>query len=207
MGQPQVRGGHGVGVHLREQLRVLGEDARHVLAPPVRDVRQIFSVRYIRRPDAVVAPGLGGRDVGAAALGAADLPEVELEPAVAEAVELAHGLPPSHAPEPRGGRGRVHGRGREDRRRVAHVRRQRPQEDEVRVDERDDGVVPEVRAREPVPGPQKGATFLNLKGSYLGRFPLVSADFWTGDHISKRSRSVDAFSGTIASGTLMLKRT
>ena len=47
----------------------------------------------------------------------------------------------------------------------------------------------------------------NFKGSYLGRFPLVSADFWTGDHLSERSRSVDAFPGTRARGTLTLKRT
>jgi hypothetical protein len=47
----------------------------------------------------------------------------------------------------------------------------------------------------------------NFKGSYLGRFPLVSADFWTSDHLSERSRSVDAFFGTRARGTLMLKRT
>jgi len=33
----------------------------------------------------------------------------------------------------------------------------------------------------------------NFKGSYLGRFPLVSADFWTSDHLSERSRSVDVF--------------
>ena len=26
----------------------------------------------------------------------------------------------------------------------------------------------------------------NFKGSYLGRFPLVSADFWTSDHLSER---------------------
>ena len=31
----------------------------------------------------------------------------------------------------------------------------------------------------------------NFKGSYLGRFPLVSADFWTSDHLSERPRSVD----------------
>ena len=31
------------------------------------------------------------------------------------------------------------------------------------------------------------------KGSSLGRFPLVSADFWTSDHLSERSRSVDVF--------------
>ena len=46
----------------------------------------------------------------------------------------------------------------------------------------------------------------NFKGSDLGRFPLVSADFWTSDHLSERSRSVDAFSGTRARGTLTLKR-
>ena len=46
----------------------------------------------------------------------------------------------------------------------------------------------------------------NFKASYLGRFPLVSADFWTSDHLSERSRSVDAFSGTRARGTLTLKR-
>ena len=46
----------------------------------------------------------------------------------------------------------------------------------------------------------------NFKGSYLGRFPLVSADFWTSDHLSERSRSVNAFPGTRARGTLTLKR-
>jgi hypothetical protein len=46
----------------------------------------------------------------------------------------------------------------------------------------------------------------NFKGSDLGHFPLVSADFWTSDHLSERSRSVDAFSGTRARGTLTLKR-
>ena len=52
----------------------------------------------------------------------------------------------------------------------------------------------------------KGCEIPNFKGSYLGRFPLVSADFWTSDHLSERSRSVDAFSGTRARGTLTLKR-
>jgi hypothetical protein len=47
----------------------------------------------------------------------------------------------------------------------------------------------------------------NFKGSDLGRFPLVSADLWTSDHLLERSRSVDAFSGTRARGTLTLKRT
>ena len=46
----------------------------------------------------------------------------------------------------------------------------------------------------------------NFKGSDLGRFPLVSADFWTSDHLSERSRSVDAVLGTRARGTLTLKR-
>ena len=46
----------------------------------------------------------------------------------------------------------------------------------------------------------------NFKGSYLGRFPLVSAGFLTSDHLSERPRSVDAYSGTRARGTLTLKR-
>ena len=47
----------------------------------------------------------------------------------------------------------------------------------------------------------------NFKGSDLGRFPLVPADFGTSDHLWERSRRVDAFAGTRARGTLMLKRT
>jgi hypothetical protein len=46
----------------------------------------------------------------------------------------------------------------------------------------------------------------NFKGSDLGHFPLVSADFWTSDHLSERSRSVDVFFVTRARGTLTLKR-
>ena len=46
----------------------------------------------------------------------------------------------------------------------------------------------------------------NFKGSALGHVPLVSADFWTSDHLSERSRSVDVFSVTRARGTLTLKR-
>ena len=46
----------------------------------------------------------------------------------------------------------------------------------------------------------------SFKGSDLGHFPLVSADFWTSDHLSERSRSVDAYFGTRARGTLTLKR-
>ena len=50
---------------------------------------------------------------------------------------------------------------------------------------------------------EKGAKFPT---SYLGRFPLVSADFGTSDHLSERSRSVDVFSVTRARGTLTLER-
>ena len=46
----------------------------------------------------------------------------------------------------------------------------------------------------------------NFKASYLGRFPLVLADFWASDHLLERSRSVDAFYWTRARGTLTLKR-
>ena len=52
----------------------------------------------------------------------------------------------------------------------------------------------------------KGCEIPNFKGSYLGRYPLVSADIWTSGHPSERSRSVDAFSGTRARETLTLKR-
>ena len=37
---------------------------------------------------------------------------------------------------------------------------------------------------------------LNFEGSYLGQFPLVSAQFWTRDHLSSRSRKVDGVSDT-----------
>ena len=36
----------------------------------------------------------------------------------------------------------------------------------------------------------KGCGIPNFKGSYLGRFPLASADSWTSDHRSERFRSV-----------------
>ena len=35
----------------------------------------------------------------------------------------------------------------------------------------------------------KGCENPNFKGSYLGHFPLVSADFWTSEHLSERSRT------------------
>ena len=45
-----------------------------------------------------------------------------------------------------------------------------------------------------------------LKRSYLGRFPLVLAQFWTSDHPSGRTQGVDAFPSGIASRTSTLKR-
>ena len=41
---------------------------------------------------------------------------------------------------------------------------------------------------ESLPGQHEGAKVANFKGSYLGRFPLVLADFSTSDHLSERSR-------------------
>ena len=46
----------------------------------------------------------------------------------------------------------------------------------------------------------------NFKGSYLGRFPLVSADLWTSDHRSARSRSAAAFLERARAKTLASKR-
>ena len=55
-------------------------------------------------------------------------------------------------------------------------------------------------------GAAKGCENPNFKGSYFGRFPLVSADFSTSDHLSERSRSVNVYFGTRARGTAKLKR-
>jgi hypothetical protein len=57
-----------------------------------------------------------------------------------------------------------------------------------------------------VVGAGKECEISNFGGSYLGRFPLVSANFWTSDHLSERSRRVDVFPGTRARGTPTLKR-
>ncbi|KAH8068985.1 hypothetical protein JL721_6182 [Aureococcus anophagefferens] len=54
------------------------------------------------------------------------------------------------------------------------------------------------------PGAARESDIPNVKGSDLGHVPLVSADFWTSDHLSERSRSVDVFSVTRARGTLAL---
>ena len=43
----------------------------------------------------------------------------------------------------------------------------------------------------------KGCESLNFEGSYLGQIPLVSAHFWTSDHLSSSSRTVNAFSDRI----------
>ena len=43
----------------------------------------------------------------------------------------------------------------------------------------------------------KGCEILNFEGSYLCQFPLVSAHFWTSDHLSSSSRTVNAFSDRI----------
>ena len=42
-------------------------------------------------------------------------------------------------------------------------------------------------------GAGKGCDIPKFKGSYLGRFPLVSADFWTSDRLSERSRTLYFF--------------
>ena len=55
-------------------------------------------------------------------------------------------------------------------------------------------------------GQQKRAKFPTSKAPISGRFPLVSANPWTSDHLLEQPRSVDAFSGTRARGTLTLKR-
>jgi len=72
--------------------------------------------------------------------------------------------------------------------------------------EEDASEAAQVDAGGSAPGQHKRADIPNFKGSYLGRFPLVSADFWTSDHLSERSRSVDAFFGTRVRETLTLKR-
>ena len=55
-------------------------------------------------------------------------------------------------------------------------------------------------------GQHKAAKVANFKGSCLGRFPLFLADFWTSDHLSERSRSMNVVPRTRARGTAKLKR-
>ena len=59
-------------------------------------------------------------------------------------------------------------------------------------------------ARDPAWAAQ-GCEILNFQGSYLGQFPLVSAHFWTSDHLSSSSRKVDPFSDTFDRQKLKLK--
>ena len=54
------------------------------------------------------------------------------------------------------------------------------------------------RKRRARTGAGKARDAPDFKGSELGRFPLVLADFWTSDHRSERSRRVDALFGTRA---------
>jgi hypothetical protein len=63
-----------------------------------------------------------------------------------------------------------------------------------------------VKALDAAARAAKESDIPNFKGSFLGRFPLVSAEFWTSDHLSERPRSVGACSGTRARGALTLKR-
>jgi hypothetical protein len=42
---------------------------------------------------------------------------------------------------------------------------------------------------------------------HFGRFPLVSADFWTSGHLSERSRSVDAFPPNARAGNTSVEAT
>ena len=55
-------------------------------------------------------------------------------------------------------------------------------------------------------GQERAAKLPTSKRSDLGRFPLVSADVSTSDHLSERSRSVTVVSGTRARGTPTLER-
>ena len=63
------------------------------------------------------------------------------------------------------------------------------------------GVYFKGRKRRARTGAGKARDAPDFKGSELGRFPLVLADFWTSDHRSERSRRVDALFGTRARGT------
>ena len=55
-------------------------------------------------------------------------------------------------------------------------------------------------------GEKRVRQFQLFKTSYLDRFPLDLAHFWTSDHLSGRTQSMDAFLSDIASRTPTLKR-
>ena len=65
---------------------------------------------------------------------------------------------------------------------------------------------PRRRLRERPPGQETGCDMPHSKGASLGRVPLVSADFWTSDHVLERSRRVPACSGTHTHSTLASQR-
>ena len=125
-----------------------------------------------------------------------------------------------HAVEPQALDGLDGGRERfEAHRRRGDVRRRRVQRERDLRDDAERALGPDEEPREVVArrGLARAAARLqdlgrkeseipNFKGSDLGRLPLVSADFWTSDHLSERSRSVGAVSETCARGTLTLKR-
>ena len=162
--------------------------------------------RALRRRHArdahVAAPGAGARGAEVAQLRAAPRRGARLPPRPA-----ARDHPPRREAVEHPHRRRRPGqaRGLRARKTLPGVQRQRHVHDDGH-----DGHVPLHGAgglpRGALLGAARESDIPNFKGSYLGRSPLVSADFWTGDHLSERSRSVDAFPGTRARGTLTLQR-
>ena len=68
------------------------------------------------------------------------------------------------------------------------------EEKDTLAGEKNEGKVADVQPPDDVEDrAAKESEIPNFKGSFLGRFPLVLANFWTSDHLSERSRSVDAF--------------
>ena len=118
---------------------------------------------------------------------------------------LAHGAPrPRHDRHLADGLGqdaRVPAAGHDPHQRAAlpparrRADRPRPRAD-ARARGADQGRVRQVW-RVVADGAGEGCEIPNFKGSSLGRFPLGSAEFWTSDHPSERSR-VDAFRETRA---------
>ncbi|KAH8076073.1 PAS domain-containing protein [Aureococcus anophagefferens] len=56
--------------------------------------------------------------------------------------------------------------------------------------------------QEAQPRAAKESEIPNFKGSYLGRFPPASPDFWTSDHLSERSRSAQPRSYAVVAEVL-----
>ena len=75
----------------------------------------------------------------------------------------------------------------------------------VKIVQNDVGVSPSGAEKLPRAWAAQGCEILNFQGSYLGQFLLVSAHFWTGDHLSSSSRRVYAFSDTFDRQKLQLK--